>query len=59
MSEEPNPAMTRVELMNAMVGLAAAVRALFMNLIEEGFSAEEALKITMQYVHGVAGGKAS
>jgi hypothetical protein len=51
--------MSRVEVANAMVGLAAGAWSFYETLMEEGFSADQAFKLTMQYLHGVAGGKAS
>ena len=46
----------RVELLNAMSGMAEACWKFFGDLKREGFTDDQALRITMTWVHGVLGG---
>lgn len=47
--------MSEIETLNAMRGLAKTVRAFYTQLVEEGFSAAEALTLTGRWVEGLAG----
>lgn len=54
---EPFTPLDAVELAHGMAGAAAGVWAFFSSLIEEGFNTDQALRLTVTYVHGLAGGK--
>jgi len=56
---DPITPLDGVELAHMFVGLAGGVWSFYSGLIEEGFEAAEAMKITLTYVHAVAGGKDS
>jgi hypothetical protein len=55
---DQHPEMTKIEMVNALIGMAAGVRAFYEALLEEGFDHVDALKLTLQYVHGMVGGRA-
>ncbi len=58
MTDEPQySAMTQIEIVHAMIGFASATRSFYTSLTTEGFTPEEAFKLTLQYVHGMAGGR--
>lgn len=46
-----------VEFAHALAGMAAGFRTFYASLVEEGFTVEQAFKLTLTYVHGMAGGK--
>jgi hypothetical protein len=56
---EDHKELTRVELIHAMTGLAAGIRGLYDGLVEEGFEPMEALRLTGEYVRGIAQGARS
>jgi hypothetical protein len=49
--------MDEVEVVNAMRNMGAGVWAFFCELQEQGFTREEALRLVVAYVAGMAGGK--
>lgn len=49
---------TRIEFINGMENIASGVRALYDQLVREGFSEDQAFKLTCRWIHGLAGGKA-
>jgi hypothetical protein len=51
--------MDAVEVLQVMRNLGAAVKAFHDELIEQGFEKEEALRLTVAWIVGTAGGKAS
>lgn len=46
-----------VELAHGMAGMASAVWSFYSALIEEGFTAEQAERLTTVYIFGMVGGK--
>jgi hypothetical protein len=48
-----------VEMAHTMAGLGKGIWSFYSGLIEEGFTDEQAMRIALQYVHGLAGGKLS
>jgi hypothetical protein len=54
---DEHDALSEFEVMNAVAGLAKMARKLYSDLKEEGFSADEAFKLTRAYMHGASGGK--
>lgn len=53
MSDDP---LDEIEVLQGMRGMAKMTRALFEELVEQGFEAAEALKLTAAYLAGLAGG---
>ena len=51
--------MDPIELAHAMRGMAVGTHAFYSELIAEGFSKDEALRLTVAWIVGTAGGKAA
>jgi hypothetical protein len=54
----PSP-LDAVEALNSMRNMASLIRAFYVGLVEEGFDAAEAMRLTVAWVVGAAGGKAA
>jgi hypothetical protein len=54
MTDDP---MSEVEILNAMRNMAKMARTLYDELVEQGFSEDQAMKLVAKYVHGAGGGK--
>ena len=50
--------MDEVEVAHGMANLAMAVRALYVGMVEEGFTPSEALRLCAAYMGGLSGGGA-
>jgi hypothetical protein len=51
--------MDSVETLNSMRNVATATKAFYDQLVDEGFEKADALRLTMAWVGGMAGGKIS
>ena len=56
---KPFTPLDAVEMAHAFVGMGNAIVAFYRGLVEEGMTDEQAMRITLTYVHGLAGGKLS
>ena len=56
---EPFTPLDAVEMAHAFVGMGNAIVAFYRGLVVEGMTEEQAMRITLTYVHGLAGGKLS
>lgn len=46
-----------VEMSHAFAGMGKAIWSFYSGLVDEGFSTDQALRLTVAYAHGLAGGK--
>lgn len=54
---EPFTPLDAVEMAHGFMGIAKAVAQFYSALIEEGMTDDQAMRLTLTYVHGMAGGK--
>jgi hypothetical protein len=57
MSDDDAHPMDEIEVLNIMRNAAKMARALYLQLVDEGFAEAEAHRMTRSYLHGLAGGK--
>ena len=49
--------MDAVEILNSIRNLATTARAFYLQLVEEGFSEADALRLTATWIGGISGGR--
>jgi hypothetical protein len=59
MSEDVEPILDHLEMLNGFRNMAEGTRAIYISMIENGFEEAEAMRLTAAYLHGLAGGKLS
>lgn len=56
---KPFTPLDAVEMAHAFAGMGKAIAEFYRGLVDEGMTEDQALRITLTYVHGMAGGKLS